>query len=130
MIDLTCSFLVVTRGKPSARSKRIWWPNTDSVPVPVRSRFSTPLARIRSISSRYWRMLRAPSDSLSGPPTLRERGALDDPGQAEQRREAEREERRDPGPIAQRKTCRRDQQRGDAVVGGARHDQRARRDQA
>src|ERR1051326_6528661 len=56
MIDLTCSFLVVTSGKPWARSKRIWWPNTDSVPVRVRSRFSTPLARIRSIRSRYWRM--------------------------------------------------------------------------
>src|SRR5262244_1776603 len=61
MIDLRWSFLVVTSGKPSARSKRIWWPNTDSVPVPVRSRFSTPLVRIRSIRSRYWRMgLRGP----------------------------------------------------------------------
>ena len=28
MIDLRCSFLVVTSGKPAARSKRIWWPNT------------------------------------------------------------------------------------------------------
>src|SRR5262249_14646396 len=55
-IDLRCSFLVVVSGKPSARSKRIWWPNTDSVPVPVRSRFSAPSARIRSISSWYWRM--------------------------------------------------------------------------
>ena len=29
MIDFRCSFLVVTSGKPSARSKRIWWPNTE-----------------------------------------------------------------------------------------------------
>ena len=41
-IDLRCSFLVVTSGKPSARSKRIWWPNTLSVPVPVRSVLRTP----------------------------------------------------------------------------------------
>ena len=29
--------MVVTSGKPSARSKRIWWPKTLRVPVPVRS---------------------------------------------------------------------------------------------
>ena len=42
MIDLRCSFLVVTSGKPSSRSKRIWWPNTERVPVPVRSIVSAP----------------------------------------------------------------------------------------
>ena len=26
MMDLRCTFLVVTSGKPLARSKRIWWP--------------------------------------------------------------------------------------------------------
>ena len=43
MIDLRCTFLVVTSGKPSARSKRIWWPNTLRVPVPVRSLLATPV---------------------------------------------------------------------------------------
>src|ERR1051326_143701 len=56
MIDLTCSFLVVTSGNPWFRSNRIWWPNTESVPVPVRSCFSTPRPRIRSIRSRYCRI--------------------------------------------------------------------------
>jgi squalene cyclase len=42
MIERRCSFLVVTSGKPALRSKRIWWPNTERVPVPVRSVFSTP----------------------------------------------------------------------------------------
>ena len=32
-----CTRLVVTSGNPSARSKRICQPNSDSVPVPVRS---------------------------------------------------------------------------------------------
>ena len=42
-IERVCTFLVVTSGKPSVRSKRIWWPNTLRVPVPVRSDFSTPV---------------------------------------------------------------------------------------
>ena len=42
MIERKCSFLVVSSGKPSARSKRICAPNQDSVPVPVRSCCSTP----------------------------------------------------------------------------------------
>ena len=42
--------------KASARSKRIWWPKTDSVPVPVRSCFSTPVFSTWSIRSRYWRI--------------------------------------------------------------------------
>ena len=33
------TFLVVTSGNPTARSKRIWCPNTLRVPVPVRSSF-------------------------------------------------------------------------------------------
>ena len=37
MMDLRCTFLVVTSGKPSFRSNRIWCPNTLLVPVPVRS---------------------------------------------------------------------------------------------
>ena len=32
-MDLRCSFLVVTSGKPSLRSKRIWCPNTERVPI-------------------------------------------------------------------------------------------------
>ena len=56
MIDLRCSFLVVTSGKPCDRSNRIWWPNTESVPVPVRSAFFTPSSRMRWSRSWYWRM--------------------------------------------------------------------------
>ena len=41
-IERRCTFLVVTSGKPAARSKRICWPNSDSVPVPVRSSLRTP----------------------------------------------------------------------------------------
>src|SRR5215213_1190644 len=51
--DRVCTFLVVTSGKPAARSKRIWCPKTLRVPVPVRSPFSTPSSRTRRTSSRY-----------------------------------------------------------------------------
>ena len=50
--DRVWTFFVVTSGKPSARSKRIWWPNTQRVPVPVRSPFSAPSSRIRWRRSR------------------------------------------------------------------------------
>ena len=40
--DLKCTFFVVTSGKPSARSKRIWYPNVLTVPVPVRSLLGAP----------------------------------------------------------------------------------------
>src|SRR5690606_10156996 len=53
MMERRWHFLVVTRGKPSARSKRIWWPNTLQVPVPVRSLLKVPDSRARRISSRY-----------------------------------------------------------------------------
>ncbi len=43
-IDLKCTFLVVISGKPSLIEKRIWWPNTLRVPVPVRSDLATPFA--------------------------------------------------------------------------------------
>ncbi len=49
-----CSFLVVTSGNPSLKSKRIWWPNTDRVPVPVRSVFSTPCSNTWRMKSSYW----------------------------------------------------------------------------
>ena len=42
MTERRCSRLVVSAGKPSARSNRIWWPNTLSVPVPVRSLLVAP----------------------------------------------------------------------------------------
>ena len=54
MIDFRCTFLVVTSGKPSLRSKRIWWPNTLFVPVPVRSAFVTPWSRTWRMKSSYW----------------------------------------------------------------------------
>ena len=50
---LQVQLLVVTRGKPSARSNRIWWPNTLKVPVPVRSVFMAPVSRTRRMRSRY-----------------------------------------------------------------------------
>jgi hypothetical protein len=53
VIERRCSFFVVRTGKPSARSNRIWWPKTLSVPVPVRSDFSTPVVSTRSRRSRY-----------------------------------------------------------------------------
>ena len=37
--DLRCTSLVVSKGNPSCRSSRIWCPNFDKVPVPVRSVF-------------------------------------------------------------------------------------------
>ena len=46
-------FFVVSNGKPSARSKRIWCPKTALVPVPVRSSRSTPSSRIRRNKLRY-----------------------------------------------------------------------------
>src|SRR5471030_1011751 len=54
MMDLRCTFLVVTSGNPWARSKRIWWPKMERVPVPVRSVFSTPRSRASRNRSRYW----------------------------------------------------------------------------
>src|SRR4051812_13295106 len=51
--DRVWTFFVVTSGKPADRSKRIWWPKTESVPVPVRSGFSTPSSRTRVRRSRY-----------------------------------------------------------------------------
>ena len=54
MIERRCTFLVVTSGKPSRRSKRIWWPNTLFVPVPVRSALVTPWSRTWRMKSSYW----------------------------------------------------------------------------
>src|SRR5688572_23183623 len=54
MIDFKCTFLVVTSGKPSLRSKRIWWPNTLLVPVPVRSALNTPWVSTWRMKSSYW----------------------------------------------------------------------------
>src|SRR5262245_40436887 len=50
---LVNTFLVVTSGKPSRRSKRIWWPNTLRVPVPVRSVLLTPCANTWRMKSSY-----------------------------------------------------------------------------
>src|SRR3569832_2507183 len=54
MIDLRCAFSVVTRGKPSFRSKRICWPNTLRVPVPVRSVLGVPCVYTWRMKSSYW----------------------------------------------------------------------------
>ena len=48
--------MVVSKGNPALKSKRIWWPNTLWVPVPVRSPRTTPVSRIRVNRSRYCRM--------------------------------------------------------------------------
>ncbi len=45
--------LVVISGKPALRSKRIWWPNTDRVPVPVRSDFGVPCSMTWRSRSSY-----------------------------------------------------------------------------
>ena len=45
-------------GKPSARSKRIWYPNVLTVPTPVRSDFGTPFAKTWRTKSSYWAMAR------------------------------------------------------------------------
>lgn len=45
--------LVVSRGKECRRLKRIWVPNLDSVPVPVRSPFRLPVLMTSSTMSRY-----------------------------------------------------------------------------
>lgn len=56
-MDRKWSFFVVTRGKPSERSNLNCLPNTDKVPVPVRSVFCAPLSRTSFIRSRYCFML-------------------------------------------------------------------------
>ena len=53
MMLLRWTFLVVTRGKPSSRLKRIWCPKMLRVPVPVRSDLSVPLSRIFCNRSKY-----------------------------------------------------------------------------
>src|SRR5688572_3708801 len=66
-MDFRCTFLVVTSGKPSARSKRIWWPNTLLVPVPVWSALATPCVSTRRMKSSYWRRMgRSGMEGLSG----------------------------------------------------------------
>ena len=54
MMALRNTFLVVTSGKPSFRSNRIWWPNTLLVPVPVRSVLATPVVCTWRMKSSYW----------------------------------------------------------------------------
>src|SRR3954471_17672661 len=53
-MDLRCTFFVVTRGKPSFRSKRICWPKMLRVPVPVRSVLGVPCAYTWRMKSSYW----------------------------------------------------------------------------
>jgi len=57
MMDFRWHFLVVTRGNPSDKSKRIWWPKTLRVPVPVRSSLVAPFSRTWLINFRYCFML-------------------------------------------------------------------------
>ena len=52
-IERKWTFFVVTSGKPSLRSKRIWQPNTLLVPVPVRSAFATPCVATWRMKSSY-----------------------------------------------------------------------------
>src|SRR5687768_5814195 len=56
MMDFKWHFFVVISGKPSDKSKRIWYPNMESVPVPVRSDFLCPCSSTCCMSSRYWRI--------------------------------------------------------------------------
>src|SRR5690625_226049 len=48
-----CNFFVVKIGKPFAKLKRIWYPNTLRVPTPVRSDLSIPLSKICLTNFRY-----------------------------------------------------------------------------
>src|SRR5436190_9252691 len=57
MIDLRCSFFVVSSGNLSLKSKRACAPKTESVPVPVRSSRRAPWSRTSRRRSWYWRML-------------------------------------------------------------------------
>src|SRR5687768_9174187 len=52
-MDFRCTFFVVTSGKPSFRSKRIWWPKTLRVPVPVRSVLGVPCVCTWRMKSSY-----------------------------------------------------------------------------
>ena len=52
-MERRCTFFVVTSGKPSLRSKRIWYPKTLVVPVPVRSALATPWSRTWRMKSSY-----------------------------------------------------------------------------
>src|SRR2546425_600623 len=69
MIDFRCSFLVVSSGKLSSSEKRIWRPNTERVPVPVRSVFCAPRSSTSARRSRYCCSLRfmsqSPGESIS-----------------------------------------------------------------
>src|SRR3546814_10354738 len=49
-IERRCSFLVVTSGKPSLRSKRICQPNTLRVPVPRSEEHTSELQSLMRIS--------------------------------------------------------------------------------
>src|SRR5574341_1276373 len=67
MMDLRCTFLVVSSGNPALRSKRSCAPKTESVPVPVRSFLRAPCSSTWRIRSRYWRIVTA---SRPGAPVL------------------------------------------------------------
>src|SRR5207249_9742307 len=58
MIDLMCSFLVVSNGNPgpsSRKSNRVCAPKTDNVPVPVRSLRGRPWSSTSRSRSWYCR---------------------------------------------------------------------------
>src|SRR6266576_7340847 len=74
MIDLMCSFFVVSSGNPgpsSLRSNRVCAPNTDNVPVPVRSlrgRPSSSTSRSRSWycrTAKFYRRARISRNRIS-----------------------------------------------------------------
>src|SRR5512145_3216125 len=52
-MDFRWSFFVVRRGKLDSRLKRSCLPNTDSVPVPVRSALCAPRSSTSATRSRY-----------------------------------------------------------------------------
>src|SRR6056300_194375 len=54
IIVLTAIFFVVSRGNPSHIQCLICLPNTEMVPVPVRSDFSTPFCRMSINRDWYW----------------------------------------------------------------------------
>src|ERR1041384_2028208 len=56
MIERRCSFFVVSAGKLFCNGNRACAPNTENVPVPVRSALNLPCSITCRSNSRYWIM--------------------------------------------------------------------------
>ena len=59
IIERRCTFFVVTSGNPLDKSKRIWCPKIEVVPVPVLSPLKVPSSKIRRSKSWYCCILKS-----------------------------------------------------------------------